>query len=63
MKEGEIVHINYELYNSDEKLIETNLEDVAKEHDMHQEGREYSPLVAVIGGGTLIEGFEDRSFA
>lgn len=60
MEEGEIVHIDYELYSSDEKLIETNLEEIAKEHDMHQEGREYSPLVAVIGGGSLIEGFEDH---
>jgi len=60
MEEGAIVHIEYELYNSEEKLIETNLEATAKEHDMHEDGRDYSPLVALIGGGTLIEGFEDH---
>ena len=60
MEEGAIVHIDYELYNSEEKLIETNIESAAKEHEMHEDGRNYSPLVAVIGGGTLIEGFEDH---
>ena len=39
MEEGTIVHVEYDLYNAESgDLIETTREDVAKEHDMHQEG-------------------------
>ena len=59
MEEGTIVHVDYELYNNESgDLIETTREDVAKEHEMHQEGRSYSPMVCVVGGGNLIPGFE-----
>ena len=43
MEEGTIVHVDYDLYNADSgDLIETTREEVAKEHDMHQEGRTYT---------------------
>ena len=59
MEEGTIVHVDYELYNGESgDLIETTREDVAKEHEMHQEGRNYTPMVCVVGGGNLIPGFE-----
>ena len=59
MDEGTIVHIDYDLFNADsEKLIETTREDVAKEHDSHDENRTYSPMVTVVGDGRLIPGFE-----
>ena len=59
MDEGTIVHIDYDLFNADsEKLIETTREDVAKEHDAHDENRTYSPMVTVVGDGRLIPGFE-----
>ena len=55
MEEGTIVHVDYDLYNADSgDLIETTREEVAKEHDMHQEGRTYTPLVCVVGAGNLI---------
>lgn len=61
MENGTIVHIEYALYNAESgDLIETNIEAVAKEHETHQEGREYNSLVSVIGAGQLIEGFEDH---
>ena len=60
MEEGTIIHIDYSLYNADnDKLLETTLEEVAKENDLHQDGREYNPLVAVVGAGRMIEGFEE----
>ncbi len=60
MENGTIVHVDYELYNADTgDLLETTIEEVAKEHEVHQEGRGYSPLVTVVGAGQLIEGFED----
>ena len=59
MDEGTIVHVDYELYNGEDgKLIETTREAVAKEHEIHQEGRNYTPMVCVVGAGQLIPGFE-----
>ncbi|MDC0212716.1 FKBP-type peptidyl-prolyl cis-trans isomerase [Euryarchaeota archaeon] len=59
MDSGAIVHIDYDLYEGEaERLIETTREEVAKEHEMHEEGRTYEPLVTVIGDGRLIAGFE-----
>jgi len=60
MEEGTIIHVDYELYNGESgTIIETTREEVAKEHDVHQEGRTYSPMVCIVGGGMLISGFED----
>jgi len=59
MEEGTIVHVDYELYNNETgDLIETTREEVAKEHEAHQESRTYQPMVCVVGGGQLIPGFE-----
>ena len=59
MDNGTIVHVDYDLFNAEiEKLIETTREDVAKEHDVHDENRNYSPMVTVVGDGRLIPGFE-----
>ena len=53
------MHIDYDLFNAGtEKLIETTREDTAKEHDLHEENRTYSPMITVVGGGLLIPGFE-----
>ena len=59
MDDGTIVHIDYDLFNAEtEKLIETTREEAAKEHDVHDENRTYSPMVTVVGDGQLIPGFE-----
>ena len=61
MKKGTIVHIDYDLYNADtELLLETTSEEVAKEHDIHDERRTYKPMITVIGDGRLIKGFEEH---
>jgi FKBP-type peptidyl-prolyl cis-trans isomerase 2 len=61
MKKGTIVHIDYDLYNADtESLLETTREDVAKEHEIHDERRTYKPMITVIGDGRLIKGFEEH---
>ena len=61
MDNGSIVHVDYDLYNaSNDKLIETTREEVAKEHDVHDENREYSPMITTVGGGRLIPGFESH---
>ena len=60
MDEGTIVHVDYDLYYAESgELVETTREETAKEHEMHQEGREYTPMVCVVGSGNLISGFEE----
>ena len=39
-------------------MIETTREEIAKDYEMHQEGRNYSPMVCIVGTGNLIAGFE-----
>ena len=59
MEDGAIIHVDYDLYSGETgDLIETTREDIAKEHETHQEGRNYSPMVCVVGTGNLIAGFE-----
>ena len=59
MEDGAIIHVDCDLYSGETgDLIETTREDIAKEHEMHQEGRNYSPMVCVVGTGNLIAGFE-----
>jgi len=59
MEDGAIIHVDYDLFSGETgDLIETTREAIAKEHEMHQEGRTYSPMVCVVGNGNLIPGFE-----
>ena len=59
MEDGAIIHVDYDLFSGETgDLIETTREAIAKEHEMYQEGRTYSPMVCVVGNGNLIPGFE-----
>ena len=61
MDNGSIVHIDYDLYNAgSDKLIESTREETAKEHDMLDENRTYSPMITIVGDGRLIPGFENH---
>ena len=45
MEEGDIIHVDYDLYNGETgDLIETTREATAQEHEMHDENRTYQPL-------------------
>ena len=60
MEEGTIVHVDYDLWNAEtEDLIETTREAIAEEHGMDTTNRTFQPMVAIVGHGALIEGFED----
>ena len=59
MEDGAIIHVDYDLFSGETgDLIETTREEIAKEYEMHQEGRNYSPMVCIVGTGNLIAGFE-----
>ena len=53
MEEGDIIHVDYDLYNGETgDLIETTREATAQEHEMHDENRTYQPMVCVVGSGS-----------
>ena len=59
MEDGAIIHVDYDLFSGETgDLIETTREEIAKEYEMHQEGRSYTPMVCIVGTGNLIAGFE-----
>ena len=59
MEDGAIIHVDYDLFSGETgDLIETTREEIAKDYEMYQEGRNYSPMVCVVGSGNLIPGFE-----
>ena len=59
MEDGAIIHVDYDLFSGETgDLIETTREEIAKDYEMHQEGRNYSPMVCIVGTGNLIPGFE-----
>ena len=59
MEDGAIIHVDYDLFSGETgDLIETTREEIAKDYEMHQEGRNYTPMVCIVGTGNLIAGFE-----
>ena len=59
MEDGAIIHVDYDLFSGETgDLIETTREEIAKDYEMHQEGRSYTPMVCIVGTGNLIAGFE-----
>jgi len=58
MKEGEIVRYDFEVY-ADETLIDTTIEERAKEHEIHNEEGQYSPQFAIVGMEGMYPGLKD----
>ena len=52
------VSVDYELYNFDGVLLDTSVEEVAREGNIYNANRNYAPLVFVLGTGNLIPGFQ-----
>ena len=57
-EEGDEVAVNYELYNFDGDLLDTNIEEVAENGGIHNPSRTYEPLEFVLGTGNIISGFQ-----
>jgi FKBP-type peptidyl-prolyl cis-trans isomerase 2 len=50
MEEGDIVEFEFDAYIKEtEELIETTHEELAKEHDLFDENREYKPIPVIVG--------------
>jgi FKBP-type peptidyl-prolyl cis-trans isomerase 2 len=63
MKKGTIAWLEYEGWivhpDGTEKLWETTKEDLAKEHDIHDEKKRYGEEAVVIGAGRLMAGLDE----
>ena len=62
MKEGDIVEFEFDAYIKEtDELIETTHEELAKEHDMFDENREYKPIPVVVGSDkALVQGLNEH---
>lgn len=59
MERGDTVRIDYVGRLEDGKVIDTSLRDVAKESNIYNTTRDYSPLEFTVGSGEVIEGVEE----
>ncbi|ALU11471.1 peptidylprolyl isomerase [Ignicoccus islandicus DSM 13165] len=59
-QKGDVVVLDYVLKLKDTgEVIDTTLEEVAKESGIYKEGTKYEPFVVVLGEGRLIQGIEE----
>ncbi len=56
--QGNNVTVNYELYNFDGELLDTNLEAAARAGGIYNSTRQYAPFPVLLGAGRVIPGFE-----
>ena len=57
MKEGDLIRFEYEGW-SEGTLFDTTDESLAKKNDMHDERKNYTPLLVLVGEGRLVQGLE-----
>ncbi len=55
---GDIVDVEYELYNFNGDLLDTSIEQVARDGGIFQPGRPYQPFEVALGTNGVIPGFE-----
>ena len=56
---GDTVSVNYIGSFPDGKVFDTSYESIAKDNDLYTEGRDYTPLIFVVGAGQMIKGFDN----
>lgn len=59
VEEGSIIRVDFEAYDEDGELFDTTRRDVAEEHDAVHEDEFYEPMPVVVGGGRVVEGFDE----
>jgi len=56
---GDYVLFNYVGRFENGEIFDTSVEELAKEHGIYVEGREYGPMWAKVGAGEIIEGLDE----
>ncbi len=60
-KDGDFILIDYTAKVKETgDIIETTLEDVAKEAGLHSEEKKYEPMLVIIGEGRVVRGLEEK---
>jgi len=59
VESGDFVLFNYTGRYEDGEVFDTSYEDIAKEHGILVEDREYAPIGVTIGAGEIIPGIEE----
>ncbi|MFP4632913.1 MAG: peptidylprolyl isomerase [Halobacteriales archaeon] len=57
--DGDTVRVHYVGRYEDGGVFDTSREDVARDNDLYDERREYEPLEFTVGGGEVVEGFDE----
>ena len=57
-RDGDVVLVNYELYNFEGELLDTNIESIAQDGGIYNENRNYQPLQFQLGSTGIIAGFQ-----
>ena len=61
IKEGDFVLLNYAVWDVDDnRLLDTNIEEIAKQSNRFREDIEYKPELVVIGKGFLLKSVEEE---
>lgn len=58
VESGDTVEVNYIGSFTDGEVFDTSYEQVAKDNELYQEGRSYSPQGFEVGAGQMIKGFD-----
>ncbi|MDI3475221.1 MAG: hypothetical protein PWQ79_1865 [Thermococcaceae archaeon] len=56
---GDFVVFNYIGRFENGEIFDTSYEDIAKEHEIYVEGREYGPIGVHVGVGEIIQGLDE----
>ena len=59
VKQGDNISVNYIGRLTDGKVFDTNIEAVAKENNLFNPEKKYTPLQFVVGSGKVIPGFDE----
>ena len=59
VKNGSKIEVDYEGKVKDGQMFDTSKEDIARENNIYQKQKEYSPMKVIVGETPLIKGFTD----
>ena len=61
MEKGSIIQLDYDLWLvENDELFETTNEELAKEHNIHNEDATYKPIATIIGAEKVIKGLDEH---
>jgi len=59
IEQGDFIRINYTGRSDDGTVFDTTEEEVAKEHEIHDENVKYESYVIIVGAGHVVDGLDE----